>query len=46
MAEEAVISKRELAAGYMVPMFTSSKLAAVKLEAGNRIGSIHCVYLG
>jgi hypothetical protein len=29
-----------------VPVFTSSKLEAVKLKVGNRTGSIHCVYLG
>ena len=34
-----MISKRELAAGNMIPVFTSSKLEAVKLQVGNRTGS-------
>jgi hypothetical protein len=38
VAEKAVISKRELAAGNMVPVFTSSKLEAVKLKVCNRTG--------
>jgi hypothetical protein len=37
-AEEAVISKRKLAAGNRIPTFTSSKLEAVNLKVGNRKG--------
>jgi hypothetical protein len=45
LPEEAVISQRQLAAGITVPVFTSSKLVAVKVKVGNRAGSIHCIYL-
>jgi hypothetical protein len=35
---EAVISKRDPAAGNMVPVFTGSKLEAVNLQVRNRTG--------
>jgi hypothetical protein len=38
VAGKAMISKRELGAGNIVPMMTSSKLKAVKLKVGNQTG--------